>query len=171
VQAVARFRDHLQRFKFLIVGSGPDEEKLKTMIAELSLGQQVQVLPWKDDLGLVYAGIDMLLIPSRFEGVPLVMLEAMSAGVPVVASNVDGMAELLPSEWLFPFGDSKALIDRLQYVAAADNTEILESHKNRVATEFTMTMFRSRFVDAVLGEEISARGGANRESIDSRIRQ
>jgi glycosyltransferase involved in cell wall biosynthesis len=171
VQAVARFRDHLRKFKFLIVGSGPDEGKIRNMIAALSLEQQVQVLPWTEDLGAVYAGIDMLLIPSRFEGVPLVMLEAMSGGVPVVASRVDGMAELLPNEWLFPYGDCKALIDRLQYVAAADNTGILESHKNRSAREFTMAMFRTRFVDAVLSQDLSSRGGVNRESMETRIPQ
>jgi glycosyltransferase involved in cell wall biosynthesis len=171
LQAVASFRNRLSNFQFLIVGSGPDEEKLRNMIAKLSFEQQVRVLPWKEDLRAVYAGIDMLLIPSRFEGVPLVMLEAMSAGVPIVASNVDGMAELLPHEWLFLYGDCEALIDRLRYVAAADNTKILESHKNRVAQEFTMAMFRKNFVDAVLGEGPSARGGVNRESIDFRIPQ
>jgi len=171
LQAVARFRNRLGKFQFLIVGSGPDEEKLRNMIAKLSLEQQVQVLPWKEDLAAVYAGIDMLLIPSRFEGVPLVMLEAMASGVPIAASNVDGMAEFLPKEWLFPYGDCEAMIDRLRYLAAADNTELLESNENRVAKEFTMEMFRNRFVDAVLGEDSSARGGVNRESVDFRIPQ
>src|ERR1700733_963908 len=171
LQAVASFRNRLGKFRFLIVGSGPDEDKVRNMIAELGLGQQVQVLPWRKDLAAVYAGIDIVLIPSRFEGVPLVMLEAMSSGVPIAASNVDGMAELLPNEWLFPYGDCEAMIDRLRTVATSDNTDILESNKKRVAQEFTMTMFRNRFVDAVLGEDPYTRGGVNRETIDFRIPQ
>jgi glycosyltransferase involved in cell wall biosynthesis len=158
VRAISRFRSELENFRFLIVGSGPDAPKLRSMISELDLNPQVQVLPWEDDPKGVYAGTDMLLIPSRFEGVPLVMLEAMSAGLPIVATNVDIMPELLPKDWLFPYGDSKALIDTLRYVATRDNTHILESHKRRVATEFTMASFRSKFINAVLGGLRPSRG-------------
>jgi len=63
----------------------------------------------------------MLLIPSKFEGVPLTMLEAMARELPVIASNVDGMAEILPQSWLFPYGDCAALVDTLRRVRNSDN--------------------------------------------------
>jgi len=90
-----------------------------------------------------------LLIPSRFEGVPLVMLEAMSCGLPVVASNVDGMAEVLPEAWLFASGNSRAMIDALLRVKNSDYAALAESNKDLVLREFSITRFCMKFSEAV----------------------
>jgi glycosyltransferase involved in cell wall biosynthesis len=151
VRAIARFRQELHGYKFIFIGEGSDEDKLKDMISSFNLTQQVQVLPWTPNPAEIYAGLDLLLIPSRFEGVPLVMLEAMSYKLPVVASNSDGMAELLPQEWLFPFGDHRALVDRLKFVRNANNSEWLESNYKRVMDGFSSAKFRESISAAILG--------------------
>lgn len=149
VKAIARFRDELRSYKFVFVGQGPDQSRLKAMIAGFGLSEKVKVAPWTPNPTEIYAGVDMVMIPSRFEGVPLVMLEAMAYGLPIVATNVDGMADLLPSGWLFPFGDCRALIDRLLSVSNSNNSGVLESHQKKIANEFTNEKFCTRLSAAV----------------------
>lgn len=150
VEAIRRSRDKLAGFKFIFVGEGPDELKLGEMIAGTGLSPIVQRVPWCDNPGKVYAGLDMLLIPSRFEGVPLVMLEAMLCKLPIVAANIDGMAELLPPDWLFPSEDHGAVVDRMLSVKCADNAKVLEFHRNRVMQEFSPGRFCSNMCEAIL---------------------
>ena len=149
IRAINRFRHELRDYRFVFVGDGPDKERLKKMIARHHLSPQVKVVPWTRYPAEVYGGIDMLLIPSRFEGVPLVMLEAMAYRLPVVATNIDGMADLLPTAWLFPFGDERALIDTLLRVRKSNNSEFLGLNQNQVIHEFTTEKFFTDFRSAV----------------------
>ncbi len=151
VRTIAHFREELQACKFFFIGEGPDENKLKEMISSFHLSEQVKVLPWMQNPARIYAGVDLLMIPSRFEGVPLVMLEAMSYKIPIIASNSDGMAELLPQEWLFRFGDHRALLDRLKFVRKGDNSRWLEINYKRVTEGFSRTQFRDNITGAILG--------------------
>lgn len=150
LQSIAQFRRELRGCKFLFIGSGPDEEKLRRMIVELGLGELAIVLPWCPIPAQFYAGIDILLIPSRFEGVPLVMLEAMSCGLRIVASDVDGMTENLPKSWLFPCGNSKAMVDTLIRMQSDDVSALLESNCRRVTAENNVVKFGCRFANAIL---------------------
>ena len=151
VESIARFQEKLRDFKFLFIGDGRDEGRLRQMIAEKHLEKIAFVLPWNKTPNQVYAGIDMLLIPSNFEGVPLVMLEAMSCGLRIVASNVDGMAESLPREWLFRQGDSEDLLKALFRVREQEVAGLLEANRKRVLDECDVNKFGVRFADAVLG--------------------
>jgi glycosyltransferase involved in cell wall biosynthesis len=150
VRTIAQFREQLQGCKFLFVGQGPDENRLKDAVKLLGLSQLVEVVPWMRNPGDVYAGMDMLLIPSRFEGVPLVMLEAMSHRIPIAASDSDGMAEILPQEWRFPFGNAKAMIDTIQKIRCTDQSRTLELHRRRILDEFTLPRFCSEMTQAIL---------------------
>jgi len=150
LRAVAQCRRQLRDWKFLFIGDGPDEENLRKMVADYGLKELALVLPWSSARAQFYAGIDMLLIPSRFEGVPLVMLEAMSCGIRIVASNVDGMAEKLPKSWLFPYQDSQAMINALIRVRADNVSALLEENRKQVETENTFTGFGFRFAHALL---------------------
>ncbi len=150
LRTIARFRDQLDGHKFIFVGEGPDQDALKRMTANLHLLERVKIIPWTPNPGEIYAAIDMLMIPSRHEGVPLVMLEAMAYGLPIVATNVDGMADLLPPDWLFPFGDCGALFDTLLRVSKSKNPNLLESHRNKIKMEFTNQKFGLNLRAAVL---------------------
>jgi glycosyltransferase involved in cell wall biosynthesis len=150
VRAIAKFRQSLQGCKFLFVGSGPDEGKLKEMITRAHLEKEARVLPWSTHPELVYAGIDLLLISSKFEGVPLVMLEAMSCRLPVVGSDVDGMAEYLPAGWRFPFGDGLAMTETILRVKRGDNQQLLDTNQRKIAREFAISNFHGEFAEAVL---------------------
>lgn len=75
---------------FVLVGAGPDEAALR-----LAAGDDVRFLGFIADTAPLYDAIDFLLMPSRFEGLPMTLLEAMAMNVPVVASRLDGIAEIV----------------------------------------------------------------------------
>jgi glycosyltransferase involved in cell wall biosynthesis len=149
LRSISQFRHRLQGFKFLFVGDGPDVETLNAMIKNQGVSDIAQLIPWRESPA-VYAGLDMLLISSRFEGVPLVMLKAMSYKLPVVASASDGMAELLPQPWLFPFGDHQALVARMLEVRNGDNRSLLERNQETIADRFTAARFCENMTAAVM---------------------
>ncbi len=83
--------------RFLIAGTGPEEAMLKERSRSLGLESAVTFAGYVADPRLVYRACDLLLMPSRYEGLPMTLLEAMAMGTPVVASRLDGMAEVIDS--------------------------------------------------------------------------
>lgn len=84
-------------FRFLIAGDGPERGKIEQVLRRRDAGR-VQWLGWRDDLDLVMSGADALLLPSRTEGMPNVVLQAMASGLPVVASDLPSLRELSGAE-------------------------------------------------------------------------
>jgi glycosyltransferase involved in cell wall biosynthesis len=79
---------------FVIAGTGPQGEELKAKAATLGIADRVRFLGHVSDRLALYHALDALLMTSDFEGTPMVLLEAMACGLPVVASAVDGIAEV-----------------------------------------------------------------------------
>jgi predicted dehydrogenase/glycosyltransferase involved in cell wall biosynthesis len=93
----------------LLAGAGPLMADVARRIAACGLAGSVRLLGHRDDLPELMAAADLLVLPSRFEGLSLVALEAMAAGLPIVASDAPGNAEMLEhgrSGWLAPAGDA-----------------------------------------------------------------
>ncbi len=155
IDSISKYLNKLENIKLLIVGDGPDENLLKSLIDSKGLNKLVTFVPWSHDLSYIYSAIDMLIIPSRFEGLPLVMLEAMYYSLPIVASNVDGMAEVLPKEWLFKFGNSNSLIETMLRVKHKDNTEALSKNKALILTKFNFDRFGQNFYKAICDQQLS----------------
>ena len=96
----------------LIAGAGPLLGSVARSIGQRRLGGSVRLLGHRDDVGTLMAMADLLLVPSHFEGLPLVVLEAFAAGLPVVATCAPGIAEVIEhgvTGWLSPVGDDVAL--------------------------------------------------------------
>jgi len=109
----------------LVVGDGPDGERLKRRAEDLKLGTQVRWLGQKspEEVYRLYGIMAVLAVPSRFEGFGLVAAEAMAAGLPVVGTNVGGLAEVVEdgvTGILVPPGDSQTLATAI--------TELLDKH-------------------------------------------
>ena len=77
----------------VIIGDGPERGALEQLAAELGVAARTEFQGWRDDPRRHLTTFDVFVAPSRFEGFPLVIVEAMLAGLPVVASAVGSVAE------------------------------------------------------------------------------
>jgi glycosyltransferase involved in cell wall biosynthesis len=109
----------LPEARFIVAGDGPEKPRL---IA--STGENVKLLGRIDDVRVVLAASDVIAIPSREEGQGIVALEAMAAGVPVVASNVGGLASMYTgtdAAQIVPADDEHALASSLRRMGADES--------------------------------------------------
>jgi glycosyltransferase involved in cell wall biosynthesis len=98
--------------RVVVVGDGPLREKLSELAEALGVADRVSWTGWVDDPASLLARFDIFVLPSRFEGLPLVILEAMLAAVPVVATDVGSVAEAIDdgrTGLLVPASDPAAL--------------------------------------------------------------
>jgi len=80
---------------FVFVGNGPQRRELEGRVASLKLTGRMHFLGWRPDVPGILTLATCLVLPSLWEGMPNVVLEAMAAGLPVVATRVEGVAELV----------------------------------------------------------------------------
>ena len=101
----------------ILIGGGLLESEIAGRIAELGLVGRVHKAGWQTDLPKVYGDLDLCVLSSRNEGLPVCLIEAAAAGVPIVATRVGGVGDLLgghPAAGLVPPGDSGALAGVLE---------------------------------------------------------
>jgi glycosyltransferase involved in cell wall biosynthesis len=107
--------------RFLIVGDGNLLEPLRAQARTLGLGDRVVFAGHRSDVRDLLGAIDVVCLPSLYEGTPLALFEAMAAARPIVASAVDGCAEILEdgaTGLLVPPRDASALGGALRRVIA-----------------------------------------------------
>jgi len=100
-------------FVFAVVGDGPDTERVRHLVAAAGLGARFHFLGVLRPPDAAYSALDAIALPSRFEGLPLVALEALAAGLVGVASGVDGLSAVWPGEWTVEPDRPDALAARL----------------------------------------------------------
>ena len=95
LRAAALVSGVVPQTRFLVVGDGPLRPDLEHRAAVLGLAGAVTFTGYRSDASHLLSGLDVLAVPSRSDGSPLVVCEAMAAGVPVVASRVGGLPDLV----------------------------------------------------------------------------
>jgi glycosyltransferase involved in cell wall biosynthesis len=116
LKAAARVSSSCPAVRFLIVGDGPLREELLGLADRLGLRERVRFLGHRTDARALIGLLDVLVVPSLTEGAPLIVLEAMAAGVPLVASAVGGIPDQLRHDregLLIPPDDTAALGDAI----------------------------------------------------------
>jgi glycosyltransferase involved in cell wall biosynthesis len=93
VRLAARVRAAVPRTRFFVAGDGELRPQMEAEIARLALGDTLQLLGWRRDVRALLGALDVLVLTSLWEGLPRVVLEAMVAAKPVVATWVDGTPE------------------------------------------------------------------------------
>jgi glycosyltransferase involved in cell wall biosynthesis len=86
LNAAARVLVEFPHTKFMVVGEGPDAEKLEQQIDELKIRGSVSMLGRREDMPAVYGSLDVMVSSSRQEGLPMAILEGMASGLPLVAT-------------------------------------------------------------------------------------
>lgn len=111
---------------YVIIGDGPLRDELRQEVEGYGIGHRVHFLGWRSDAAQLMAGFDALIVPSRWEGFGLVLLEGMAAKLPIVATKVSALPEIVvdgETGFLVPPGDvqalSQAMIDICEYPAQA----------------------------------------------------
>lgn len=145
-------RPDLAHAHLLVVGDGPLREALERQALNLGLSARVRFVGARRDLGNILAATDVFVMPSFWEGLPLAMVLAMGAGLPVVATRVAGIPEVVQdgvTGLLVPPGDSSELGAALSRVVNNDTTRVLLGQAAR-------TFVRPRFgvdgyVNAITG--------------------
>ena len=85
-----------------IAGDGAERQQLNDLARQLDVGELIEFLGYRSDLPDLLAACDVFVLPSRMEGFGLAAVEAMAAGVPVVATRVGGVPEVVP-DWASDF--------------------------------------------------------------------
>jgi glycosyltransferase involved in cell wall biosynthesis len=127
----------------VLAGVGPLEAELRSLAAKLNIQKHVVFLGYRKDIPDVLQAYDVFVLPSLSEGLPLALMEAMVTGIPVIASRVGGIPEILNSPHLGAMVSPSSMeeltsaMERVREMDATKRNEIGQILKNRVLGEFT----------------------------------
>ena len=116
IQAAEKILKKHPRAKFVIVGDGELRGELETQARKRGIGSSCVFCGFRKDLVRVYADLDVVVLTSLNEGLPVALIEGMTAGKPVVAFDVGGVGDLIEDDVtgiLVPFGDVQKLADSI----------------------------------------------------------
>lgn len=146
IHSMGIIRRKIPSARLVIVGTGPIEDDLKELTNRLELNSHVDFVGYKDNVFEILKQLDVFVLPSRTEGCPIVILEAMAMGLPVVATRVGGNPELVrdgETGYLVPFNDENALARAvLALLADRERAQFMgEKGKAAAFTEFHPSQF------------------------------
>jgi glycosyltransferase involved in cell wall biosynthesis len=116
VQAMQTLARQFPTLQAVICGEGPLRGQLEAQVGRLGLEKSVHLLGNRLDIGRCLSAADIFVLPSRWEGLPVALLEAMDAGLPVVATRVEGVEEVVEDGEqgvLVPPEDARVLADSI----------------------------------------------------------
>lgn len=138
------------RVKFVLVGDGPLRAELTKKIQDKGVEDHFVLLGFRQDVPELLPLFDVFTLPSLYEGLPNVVLEAMACGLPVVATPVDGTKEAVIDQetgFLVPVGDTKQLAEKLLDVISNDDLKLKLglAGRRRVEDDFSLDGQVKRF--------------------------
>jgi len=162
VQAAAILAPKYPGLTFAWIGDGPLLQEAQNLSQKLNLTQRIRFLGLRKDIPACLAALDCFVLVSRWEGFPLVVLEAMAAGLPIVATNIDGTNDAIQHDedgLLVPPGDVHAIADAIEkiYLDHALSKRLADAGRLKASERFT----RKKMLDAISSVYTkTAQGGA-----------
>lgn len=162
IEALARLRDESGTPPTaVIVGDGPDKARYQALVGELGLTGSVTFLP-RMPARQAFARGRVMVVPSRAESMPYIVLEAIAAGLPLIATRVGGIPEILgaESDRLVPPGDAAPLAAAMKQAAGnlSEARASAEEIRTRIRPTFSTANMAST-INAVYAEVLGARKG------------
>jgi L-malate glycosyltransferase len=153
--ALPELRRQIPDLVVLLVGAGRQEAALRRQVRELGLEGTVQFLGTRRDLPEIFRGLDIFAQPSLWEGLPLALLKAMGAGLPVVATRVSGSREVINdgvNGCLVPPGDPEALARAILqlYRQPEARRRLGEAARSTVAARYSLEAMLQRLEELYL---------------------
>lgn len=134
----------------LLVGDGPQRQALVKQAASLGIAPRVHFAGWQSEVPAILAAAEMLVLPSRWEGMPNAVLEAMAAGKPVVATQTHGVVELLgdaaPVQTV-PVGEAERFAKLVIHVSQNPQVaaKLGQFNRDRAVQEFSLPAMIGRY--------------------------
>jgi len=125
----------------VLAGNGPERGALEQQAIALGVKENIHFLGTVEDVGSLYRQLDLVVLPSRSEGLPNVLLEALSADVPVVATAVGAVPEVLADEAagrIVPPGDAAALAEAIRQELARGRSPSAKRARAAAAERFSL---------------------------------
>lgn len=159
LRAFSRLR---ARTRLVFIGEGPERAKLEGVAATCGITSRTTLLGHREDVADLLVGLDVFVLPSRSEGMSNTLLEAMAAGVPVMASDVGGNREIVEdgrSGLLFASEDEAGLSERLTSLVddLSLRARLGRAGSDRVIREFSMGSMIRKY--ETLYERVARREG------------
>jgi glycosyltransferase involved in cell wall biosynthesis len=169
LRAFARVRAQAPHAVLLLVGRGSLQRETEALATELGLGGAVRFLGVRSDVPLVMSAADAYVMSSAWEGMPMVLLEAAAAGLPIVATTVGGNHEVVLNKatgFLVPPRDEKALASamlRLGGLSDARRRSMGERGHEHIRTHYGLSRVAERWVE--IYREVLVRKGFPVDSV------
>ena len=150
--AASRVVADVPEAKFVVVGDGPERDRLESLIDELGIRQSVVLAGRRDEMSSVYASFDVMVLSSHREGLPIAMLEGMASGVPLVATAVGDVPRVIQegeSGFLVPAGDVDLLAMRVVGLLQkpSEARRLGDAARRRVEHEFSAERMAADYLD------------------------
>ena len=152
LRALALVLPEFPQLKLQLAGSGPERRALEAQARQFGIADRVEFLGWQPEIHQVMAAWDIFVLPSLDEGFPLALLDAMSVGLPVVASAAGGIPELVvdgQTGWLVPPARPEALAERIAFLLR--NSELARSMGQAGRARIQREFFAARMVKDISG--------------------
>ncbi|MBK1722340.1 TIGR03088 family PEP-CTERM/XrtA system glycosyltransferase [Thiocystis violacea] len=141
----------LERFRLVIVGDGSQRKPIESLVRQAGLESSVWLAGSRDDIPDCLHALDIFVLPSLGEGISNTILEAMASGLPVIATQVGGNAELVDpgvTGYLVPRANPAAITDRLRHYA--QQPQVLAMHaeqaRERAERDFSLDAMVERYM-------------------------
>jgi glycosyltransferase involved in cell wall biosynthesis len=169
IEAASKLCSDFPRAFFVVVGDGPLRSSLEARVCELGLTGQFLFVGERSDLNQIYRSFDVYVLPSFQEGMPMALLEAMAAGLPVVATKVGGVPDVVCDGsvgTLVEPGDPNALARGIRDLLSDQiRRELLGSNgRRRVEEQFSAAVMARSYVE-LYQEALLGRSDGNRASV------
>jgi glycosyltransferase involved in cell wall biosynthesis len=121
IRTLARVARRRPEARLVLVGEGPEEATIRALVREHGLDERVRLLGLRTDVPRLLPAADLFLLTSVSEGIPVTLIEAMAAALPIVSTRVGGVGEVVEdgrTGLLAPSGDDEALAESILRLAA-----------------------------------------------------